>query len=237
MKAPRARRFRVPHILSDSNVASLVQSSFRKQSVMGTPSSSSVWDWENFYPSSPSDSKFFKRRKADMEEANRLHELEEEEKVRAYLHHPHPHNLIEEDEINDDEGEEDEKEGVHCGRWEDDEEQYVQDHLGDGEDGEMGTRSECGFTARSECGYMTRSEYGGTAPSEYATVQLPLRRDERSEAGNSSSTVTAVIEMGMVVSELLGASRAQLGPNFQQLKSSCLKNQNAAMSNGHNLLQ
>jgi hypothetical protein len=101
----------------------------------------------------------------------------------------------------------------------------------------MGTRSECGFTARSECGYMTRSEYGGTAPSEYATIQLPLRRDERSEAGDSSSTVTAVIEMGMVVSELLGASRAQLGPNFQQLKSSCLKNQNAAMSNGHNLLQ
>jgi hypothetical protein len=84
---------------------------------------------------------------------------------------------------------------------------------------------------------MTRSEYGGTAPSEYATIQLPLRRDERSEAGDSSSTVTAVIEMGMVVSELLGASRAQLGPNFQQLKSSCLKNQNAAMSNGHNLLQ
>jgi hypothetical protein len=85
-----SRRFRVPHILSDSNVASLVQSSFRKQSVVGTPSSSSVWDWENFYPSLPSDSKFFKRRKADMEDANRLHELEEEEKVRAYLHHPHP---------------------------------------------------------------------------------------------------------------------------------------------------
>jgi hypothetical protein len=92
---------------------------------------------------------------------------------------------------------------------------------------------------------VARSEYGGTVPSEYAIVQLPLRRVERSEAGDSSSTVTSVTEMRMVVHhrtlveivaaieeyfikaadsdngvfELLEASRAQLNRNFQQLMS------------------
>jgi hypothetical protein len=216
---------------------------------VGTPSSSSAWDWENFYPPSPPDSEFFERRKADIEEANRLRELEEEEKARAYLHHLHPHNLKEEDEV--DEDEEDEKEGMHCDGWEDDEEHYASTTTSETrseEDGVMGTRSECGFAARSECGYVARSEYGGTAPLEYTAVQLPLRRDERSEAGDSSSTVTAVTEMRMVVrhrtlaeivaaieeyfvkaadsgngvSELLEASRAQLDRNIQQLKSTVI---------------
>jgi hypothetical protein len=92
-----------------------------------------------------------------------------------------------------------------------------------------------------------RSEYGGTAPSEYAAMAMPmqLRRADRSEAGDSSSTVTAATEMRMVVrhrtlaeivaaieeyfvkaadagdgvSALLEASRAQLDRNFRQLKS------------------
>lgn len=252
VRAPRRpRRLRVPHILSDSSVASPAASSFRKQPVVGTPSSSSAWDWENFYPPSPPDSEFFERRKADMEESNRLRELEEEEKARAYIHRPHPYNLKEEDEVDDadeEEEEDEEKEGMHCGGWEDDEEHYASTTTSETrseEDGEMGNRSECGFAARSECGYVARSEYGGTAPSEYGAVQLPLRRDERSEAGDSSSTVTAATEMRMVVrhrtlaeivaaieeyfvkaaeagdgvSELLEASRAQLDRNFRQLKS------------------
>jgi hypothetical protein len=252
VRAPRPRRLRVPHILSESSVASPVQSSFRKQPVVGTPSSSSAWDWENFYPPSPPDSEFFERRKADLEEANRLRELEEEEKARAYPHHLHPHNLKEEDE----EDEEEEKEGMHCGGWEDNEEHYASTTTSE-DDGEMGTRSEYGFAARLECGYVARSEYGRTAPSEYAAVQLPLRRDERSEAGDSFSTVTAATEMRMVVrhrtlaeivaaieeyfvkaadagngvSELLEASRAQLDRNYRQLKSTkihkmCFQNQN-----------
>ncbi|KAK3157150.1 hypothetical protein QOZ80_2AG0116850 [Eleusine coracana subsp. coracana] len=245
VRAPRRpRRLRVPHILSDSSVAaSPAPSSFRKQPPVGTPSSSSAWDWENFYPPSPPDSEFFERRKADLEEANRLREFEEEEKARAYLH---PHNLKEEDEEDEEEEEDEEKEGIHCGGWEDDEEHYASTTTSETrseEDEEMGTRSECGFAARSECRYVARSEYGGTAPSEYAAVQLPLRRDERSEAGDSS-TVTAATEMRMVVrhrtlaeivaaieeyfvkaaeagdgvSELLEASRAQLDRNFRQLK-------------------
>jgi hypothetical protein len=252
VRAPRPRRLRVPHILSDSSVASPAQLSFRKQPVVGTPSSSSAWDWENFYPPSPPDSEFFERRKADLEEANRLRELEEEEKARAYPHHLHPHNLKEEDE----EDEEEEKEGMHCGGWEDNEEHYASTTTSE-DDGEMGTRSEYGFAARLECGYVARSEYGRTAPSEYAAVQLPLRRDERSEAGDSFSTVTAATEMRMVVrhrtlaeivaaieeyfvkaadagngvSELLEASRAQLDRNYRQLKSTkihkmCFQNQN-----------
>ncbi|KAL6641465.1 hypothetical protein ACP70R_019646 [Stipagrostis hirtigluma subsp. patula] len=245
VRAPRPRRLRVPHILSDSSVASPAQPSFRRQPPVGTPSSSSAWDWENFYPPSPPDSEFFDRRKADIEEANRLRELEEEEKARAYLHHLHPHHLKEEDEV--DEGEEEEREGTHCGGWEDDEDHYASTTTSETrseEEGEMGTRSECGFASRSECGFVARSEYGGTAPSEYAAVPLQLRRDERSEAGDSSSTVTAAGEMRMVVrhrtlaeivaaieeyfvkaaeagngvSELLEASRAQLDRNFRQLK-------------------
>ncbi|TVU31669.1 hypothetical protein EJB05_23367, partial [Eragrostis curvula] len=251
VRAPRPRRLRVPHILSDSSVASPAQSSFRKMPVVGTPSSSSAWDWENFYPPSPPDSEFFERRKADIEEANRLRELEEEEKARAYLHHLRPQHLKEEDELDDgdeEDEEEEEKAGMHIGGWEDDEEHYASTTTSETrseEDGEMGTRSECGFAARSECGYVARSEYGGTAPSEYGAVQLPLRRDERSEAGDSSSTVTAATEMRMVVrhrtlaeivaaieeyfvkaadagngvSELLEASRAQLDRNFRQLKT------------------
>ncbi|XP_015697082.2 protein ROLLING AND ERECT LEAF 2 [Oryza brachyantha] len=241
VRAPRAaqRHFKVPHILSDSSVgiASPAQSSFRKP-VVGTPSSSSAWDWENFYPPSPPDSEFFDRRKADLEEANRLRELEEEEKARRYLHHDHPDHLKEEDEDDEDDDHEREEE-MHCGGWEDDDDHYASTTTSEtrSEEGEMGNRSECGFAARSE--------YGGTAPSEYAAVPLPLRRrDERSEAGDSSSTVTAAAEMRMVirhrtlaeivaaieeyfvkaaeagngVSELLEASRAQLDRNFRQLK-------------------
>ncbi|RLN16958.1 hypothetical protein C2845_PM02G19890 [Panicum miliaceum] len=248
VRAPRPRRLRVPHILSDSSVASPARSSFRKQPPVGTPSSSSAWEWENFYPPSPPDSEFFDRRKAELEEANRLRELDEEVKARAYLHHQHPYNLKEEDEVDDDDdGEVDhEPEGMHCGGWEDDDEHYASTTTSEtrSEEGEMGNRSECGFAARSECGFVARSKYGGTAPSEYAAVPLPLRRDERSEAGDSSSTVTAATEMRMVVrhrtlaeivavieeyfvraaeagndvSELLEASRAQLDRNFRQLK-------------------
>jgi hypothetical protein len=215
---------------------------------VGTPSSSSAWEWENFYPPSPPNSEFFDRRMAELEEANRLRELDEEVKARAYLHHQHPYNLKEEDEVDDDDdGEVDhEPEGMHCGGWEDDDEHYASTTTSEtrSEEGEMGNRSECGFAARSECGFVARSEYGGTAPSEYAAVPLPLRRDERSEAGDSS-TVTAATEMRMVVrhrtlaeivaaieeyfvraaeagndvSELLEASRAQLDRNFRQLKS------------------
>jgi hypothetical protein len=248
-RAPRPRRLRVPHILSDSSVASPARSSFRKQPPVGTPSSSSAWDWENFYPPSPPDSEFFDRRKAEVEHASRLRELEEEEKARAYLQHHTQYNLKEEDEAaEDDDGEVDhEPEGMHCGGWEDDE-HYASTTTSETrseDEGEMGDRSECGFAARSECGFVARSEYGGTAPSEYAAVPLPLRRDERSEAGDSSSTVTAATEMRMVVrhrtleeivaaieeyfvkaadsgndvSELLEASRAQLDRNFRQLKS------------------
>ncbi|KAF0928744.1 hypothetical protein E2562_006163 [Oryza meyeriana var. granulata] len=241
VRAPRAapRRLKVPHILSDSSVASPAQSSFRKP-VVGTPSSSSAWDWENFYPPSPPDSEFFDRRKADLEEANRLRELEEEEKARSYLHH-NPHHLKEEDEVDEEEEDDDNEreEEMHCGGWEDEDDHYASTTTSEtrSEEGEMGNRSECGFAARSE--------YGGTAPSEYAAVPLPLRRrDERSEAGDSSSTVTAAAEMRMVirhrtlaeivaaieeyfikaaeagndVSELLEASRAQLDRNFRQLK-------------------
>ena len=253
VRAPRPRRLRVPHILSDSSVASPARSSFRKQPPVGTPSSSSAWEWENFYPPSPPDSEFFDRRKAEVEEANRLRELDEEEKARAYLHHQHPYNLKEEDEVDDDDdGEVDhEPEGMHCGGWEDDDEHYASTTTSETrseEEGEMGNGSECGFAARSECGFVARSEYGGTAPSEYAAVPLPLRRDERSEAGDSSSTVTAATEMRMVVrhrtlaeivaaieeyfvraaeagndvSELLEASRAQLDRNFRQLKSTTM---------------
>lgn len=164
--------------------------SFRKP-VLGTPSSSSAWDWENFYPPSPLDSELFDRRKADLEEANRLRELEDEEKARSYLHHHHRHHLKEEDEVDGDE--EEERDDVHCGGWEDEEDHYASTTTSEtrSEEGKMGNRLECVFAARSE--------YGGTAPSEYAAMPLPLRRDERSGAGDSSSTVTAAAEMRMVV--------------------------------------
>ncbi|KAG8092572.1 hypothetical protein GUJ93_ZPchr0012g19843 [Zizania palustris] len=239
VRAPRApRRLKVPHILSDSSVASPAQSSFRKP-VVGTPSSSSAWDWENFYPPSPPDSEFFDRRKADLEEANRLRELEEEEKARSYLHN-NRHHFKEEDDVDeeDEEEDEDEREEMHCGGWEDEEDHYASTTTSEtrSEEGEMGNRSECGFAARSE--------YGGTAPPVYAAMPLPLRSDERSQGGDSSSTVMATVEMRMVVrhrtlaeivaaieeyfvkaaeagngvSELLEASRAQLDRNFRQLK-------------------
>ncbi|XP_047043372.1 protein ROLLING AND ERECT LEAF 2-like [Lolium rigidum] len=233
---PRMRRLKVPHILSDSSVASPAQSSFRKPPVAGTPSSSSAWDWENFYPPSPPDSEFFDRRKTDLEEATRLRELDEEAKARGYLHD----HLKEEDEADDDDDDEEREEDAHCGGWEDEEDHYAStttsETRSDGD--ELGNRSECGFAARSE--------YGGTAPSEYAAMAMPmqLRRADRSEAGDSSSTVTAATEMRMVVrhrtlaeivaaieeyfvkaadagdgvSELLEASRAQLDRNFRQLK-------------------
>uniref|UniRef100_A0ACD5U4R0 Uncharacterized protein n=1 Tax=Avena sativa TaxID=4498 RepID=A0ACD5U4R0_AVESA len=233
---PRMRRLKVPHILSDSSVASPAQSSFRKPPVVGTPSSSSAWDWENFYPPSPPDSEFFDRRKTDIEEANRLRELDEEAKARGYLQHPRNHFKEEDEEEEDDDDEE--REDAHCGGWEDEEDHYASTTTSEtrSEDGELGNRSECGFAARSE--------YGGTAPSEYAAMPMQLRRAERSEAGDSSSTVTAATEMRMVVrhrtlseivaaieeyfvkaadagdgvSELLEASRAQLDRNFRQLK-------------------
>nr|BAK03784.1 predicted protein [Hordeum vulgare subsp. vulgare] len=233
---PRMRRLKVPHILSDSSVAS----SFRKPPVVGTPSSSSAWDWENFYPPSPPDSEFFDRRKTDLEEANRLRELDDEAKARGYTQRRHDH-LKEEDEADDGQGEDEEeteREDMHCGGWEDEEDHYASTTTSEtrSEEGEVGNRSECGFAARSE--------YGGTAPSEYAAVPMQLRRAERSGVGDSFSTVTGATEMRMVVrhrtlseivaaieeyfvkaadagdgvSELLEASRAQLDRNFRQLK-------------------
>lgn len=219
--------------------------SFRKPPVVGTPSSSSAWDWENFYPPSPPDSEFFDRRKTDLEEANRLRELDEEvdkARTRSYLHPGSRDRLKEEDEDEVATDDEEDDEDAHCGGWEDEEDHYASTTTSEtrSEEGELGNRSECGFAARSE--------YGGTAPSEYAAaVPAPLqlrRRDERSEAGDSSSTVTAATEMRMVVrhrtlseivaaieeyfvkaadagdgvSELLEASRAQLDRNFRQLK-------------------
>nr|XP_040260497.1 protein ROLLING AND ERECT LEAF 2 [Aegilops tauschii subsp. strangulata] len=222
---PRMRRLKVPHILSDSSVAS----SFRKPPVVGTPSSSSAWDWENFYPPSPPDSEFFDRRKTDLEEANRLRELDDEAKARGHPQRRHDH-LKEEDEVDDSHGEDEEeteREDMHCGGWEDEEDHYAS-------------------TTTSE----TRSEEGEIGVRRDGAVRVRRRANaaeegpERSEVGDSFSTVTGATEMRMVVrhrtlseivaaieeyfvkaadagdsvSELLEASRAQLDRNFQQLK-------------------
>uniref|UniRef100_A0A452YVY3 DUF630 domain-containing protein n=2 Tax=Aegilops tauschii subsp. strangulata TaxID=200361 RepID=A0A452YVY3_AEGTS len=176
---PRMRRLKVPHILSDSSVAS----SFRKPPVVGTPSSSSAWDWENFYPPSPPDSEFFDRRKTDLEEANRLRELDDEAKARGHPQRRHDH-LKEEDEVDDSHGEDEEeteREDMHCGGWEDEEDHYASTTTSEtrSEEGEVGNRSECGFAARSE--------YGGTAPSEYAAVPMQLRRAPRGQRSGTPS--------------------------------------------------
>ncbi|KAG6508419.1 protein ROLLING AND ERECT LEAF 2-like [Zingiber officinale] len=75
-----------------------------------TPSqSSSTWDWENFYPPSPPDSEFYERRKAELEEKNRLQRqvpLEEE-----------ADESDEEQDPGDEEGYGERKEELHCRDW------------------------------------------------------------------------------------------------------------------------
>ncbi|CAN8310784.1 unnamed protein product [Cochlearia groenlandica] len=94
---------RLPHILSDSSPSSSspVSRSFYPTAFQNSPyspsqaSSSSVWNWENFYPPSPPDSEFF------------------QQKARAPPTHYHP------------ETDPSQREEVHCSDWGDDHDRFT----------------------------------------------------------------------------------------------------------------
>ncbi|KAJ6808210.1 putative MICOS complex subunit MIC60 [Iris pallida] len=210
-----------------------------------TPSqaSSSVWDWDNFYPPSPPDSDYFDRLNAEREQ-----QQEQERKLQRRQYTNKHHHLEEEDE---DEQEEQQREEVHCREW--GEQHYSTTTTAtsstDGEDEEADKKNEeeaeevRSFAARSDYSFSAAppppppmSDFGGSASSFRKPAPTPA---PRSEAGSSSAgdmrmvirhrdlaEIAAALEeyfvkaaaAGESMSEFLETGRDQLDRSFRQLK-------------------
>lgn len=217
----------MPHILSDSSVSSSTPKSFAgkfdfsaETTYVGVPNcnyastpsqTSSVWNWDNFYPPpSPPDSEFFQPGSAKSETVFSHHNHPGSTKSETVFNHQnHPgstksetvfshHNhrrdynqgqtrhLGDEDEREERERES-EREEVHCSDWGDhysttsSDSDDVDEEEDDGDD-ERETRSEI-----SEL--RTRSHFGSSSVrSEPVGMPPPLKKvEERSEDGASSS--------------------------------------------------
>ncbi|KAJ3681805.1 hypothetical protein LUZ60_014378 [Juncus effusus] len=243
---------KLPHILSDSSPAT----SMRKPGNVGYPNrgnlpstpsmSSSVWEWENFYPPSPPDSEFFERKKTELEQQqNQNH------------HHQQQNRLKEEDEFSDEsEPEESDQER------EESEDQFhynysytyvpqpkkQQHYCNQQEEVEHETRSEGGYASTSTSstrsdGYdetrsrserygfafpYPRSEGSGppsemTAPPSTALMTTGLNVAVRHRTlaeitGSIEEYFSKAAEAGEAVSEMLETGRAQLDRSFSHLK-------------------
>ncbi|XP_072963160.1 protein ROLLING AND ERECT LEAF 2-like [Typha angustifolia] len=201
-----------------------------------TPSqSSSVWDWENlenFRPPSPPDSDFFDRRKAELEEANRLRRLQERE-----------------DEYEEEEEEDDEigegREEIHCPEWDDrsvttssssrSEEEREDDERRSRSDGiscarsEFGVPSEIGSEIGSSAMKPVRLESGSSSARWTTTTTataVPAPEMRLVVRHRTMAEIAAAIEeyfakaaaAGQAISELLEINRAQFDRSFRQLK-------------------
>ncbi|XP_065859149.1 nitrate regulatory gene2 protein-like [Euphorbia lathyris] len=226
---------KLPHILSDSSFTSSPRS--QKSNFTGnfdyptayqanstysrTPSqTSSVWNWENFYPPSPPDSEFFDRkshnRNQHHQERQQHHldtdDVEDEESEteteteterseydffqlqnKKHNNHPSGNNNTKQNSTVD---EETEREEVQCSEWGD------HDHYSTTSSSEDEEKYEDG-ESRSEIG--TRSNFGSSVRAESVTQQPAYGNTTKSAtksdgAGSSASFRTREIsDMKMVV--------------------------------------
>lgn len=174
----RQRKFpqKLPHILSESSPSSSPNSNksgfsnnffptaYQANSTYSnTPSqTSSVWNWENFYPPSPPDSEFFERKAQQKQQQyhhndNNAEDLGEEtetersefdffqqQKVNRYSNHPKS-NIDEETE----------REEVQCSEWGD---HYTTSTSSDDEEREDDLESRSEIESRSNFGASVRAE-------------------------------------------------------------------------------
>ena len=201
----RRRPPKLPHILSESSLASSpvsqrsdgkyhIPTAYQAHSTYSsTPSqTSSVWNWENFYPPSPPDSEFFRRHTDE----DKHPEPPEPEFFRRHTNdvkhseppdseffrrptngdkhserlHQHQHHHL------DDDGEETEREEVQCSEWGD---HYSTTSSSD--EGDVESRSEIG----------NRSNFGSSVHNEPTTVKSKFppasKSDKSDDAGSSVS--------------------------------------------------
>ncbi|KAJ4953267.1 hypothetical protein NE237_030099 [Protea cynaroides] len=231
--SPTIGSSKLPHILSESSPFSTPrQPSAAKynypfnlptqSTYSSTPSqTSSVWNWENFYPPSPPGSDFYQRPKDE----------------EAHPSDQNHHHLIDED----DEGTE--REEIHCSEWGDHNSTTSSDTKSDNEEDDRNRDSRSEIGSRSNFGSSIHTET--TAKPNY----IPMGKSEKfNDAGSSVSwnagVGSEVLDMKMVVrhrdlaeivaaikenfdnaaaagdwvSEFLETGRAQLDRSFKQLK-------------------
>ncbi|XP_043716533.1 nitrate regulatory gene2 protein-like [Telopea speciosissima] len=207
--SPTIASSKLPHILSESSPSSTPRQqsaakygypfNFPTQSTYSsTPSqTSSVWNWENFYPPSPPGSDFYRRPKDEEDDhhppsplGSDFYRRPKDEEV--HHHHPSPlgsdfyrrpkdeedhhHNLVDEEEK--DEGTE--REEVHCSEWGDHYSTTSSDSKSDNEEDEL-DRDE-----RSEIG--SRSNFGSSVHTKTTAKPnyTPMGKSEISDDAGSS---------------------------------------------------
>lgn len=194
---------RLPHILSESSFSNSPRSGFfptayqANSTYSSTPSqTSSVWNWENYYPPSPPDSEFFDQHNTNTHFFNQQQghhldddeeEEEREEKATQYDFFENRENRKNRKEEEETEDETDvvteaerEREEVQCSEWDRDhynttssseEEEEVE-----GEDGdlrsEIGTRSNFGGSMAPPAPPMANSEDAGSSAGSYRTREI-----------------------------------------------------------------
>ncbi|XP_077244972.1 nitrate regulatory gene2 protein-like [Tasmannia lanceolata] len=201
--SPTIASSKLPHILSESDIRTPLEKPFPKyphfpsnSTYSSTPSqTSSVWNWENFYPPSPPGSDFFLRPK--------------------------------ENQID---GEETEREEVHCSDWGDHYSSSSSETKSDGEDdldskSEAATRSNFGSSVdhhlppEEKFRPMEKSETASSAAGEFSDLKMVIRHRNLAEivAAIEEYFVKAAVA-GESVSDLLETGRAQFDQSFRQLK-------------------
>ncbi|KAL5795040.1 hypothetical protein ACOSP7_003634 [Xanthoceras sorbifolium] len=235
VNAPPKRRRKpqpkLPHILSESSPSSSPKSDFSNNffptafqansTYTSTPSqTSSVWNWENFYPPSPPDSEFFNRKAQQREHQqipiNQNHmdsdpESETETERSEYdFFQPQPNNnrhnqynqnqnenLFHKNNKSSVVDEETEREEVQCSEWGD---HYSTSTSSDDEEYE---EEEMDKDSRSEMGSMgTRSNFGSVKQQQQQHQQPVYANFKKSDDAASSSAsfrTREISDMKMVV--------------------------------------
>ncbi|XP_043711616.1 nitrate regulatory gene2 protein-like [Telopea speciosissima] len=250
--SPTIRSSKLPHILSELSPSSTPrQPSAAKynypfnfptnSTYSSTPSqTSSVWNWENFYPPSPPGSDFYRRPKDED----------------AHHSDQNNHHLEDDDDDADEEKDEGtEREEVHCSEWGDhysttssDSKSYNEEDDRDRDStSEIGSRSKFGSsvytetTAKPNYTPMGKSEkfddagssvsWNAGGANEVSDMKMVVRHRDLAEI------VAAIREYfdkaaaaGDLVSEFLETGRAQLDRSFRQLKKT-VYHSNSILSN------
>ncbi|KAK9102863.1 hypothetical protein Sjap_020117 [Stephania japonica] len=212
-------------------------------------SSSSAWNWENFYPPSPPGSDFYCRSKEEEEE-----EEEEEEKITGIGIGIGITIILDPDDDDDVDGETTtEREEVHCREWGDHYSTTTSSSSdtksGDQEEEEEEEDVESRRSNLGSCSYNDVEE--DEAGSLKSSLHRPPTKSSEVEGGSpSSSSVMRELKMvvrhrdlaeiaasikdyfekaadgGEQVSELLETGRAQLDRSFRQLKKTVYHSSN-----------
>ncbi|XP_022756920.1 nitrate regulatory gene2 protein-like [Durio zibethinus] len=242
-RRPRKLPPKLPHILSESSPSSSPQSSksgfsnnffptaYQANSTYSTTPSqtSSVWNWDNFYPPSPPGSDFFdqKLQQRNQQLHQRLHHLdsnnpedaEDTETEKSEYDFFRPQRLSHRYNINSDNAksnfnEETEREEVQCSEWGDHDHDHYTTTSSSDEEEEDDVASRSGIGTRSNFGSSMRGEseklhhlHNQTPPPVQPQAQQQMygaaagnKMDNKSEdVGSGSYRTGAMMDMKMVV--------------------------------------